>query len=405
MRASGVLNAMSAEKIRFPGVYARESRSRRHAGRPDVCFTIDTVVPGADACARIWAGPARASARALASQMRARLIHKAKTKAALGELYTPHPRTLTLGEAFSRYRREWLEARGKRADSDQWMFDAHLAELAPLPLPEITPYLLDSLMTGLTRKGLSPQTVKHMVGLIRRVMRRMAAWGLYAGPMPFAAVKIPRPNNARQRFLTPEEARALLTGPEKTQPSDLADGSDQSAMRPAFRRNRGSQGRGYQYGRPQHLYRGIQERSGPARGHDRRRGARPGRAAPAPAEALLFPSRSGGLMRGVSESFNRAVDELGLNAADREAALRNGRTDGRRIEDRRQRVVFHTLRHTYASWLAMSGEGQAMIADLLGHHSLEMSARYTHLMPDARRATARSIERLFSHDGPPEHPE
>lgn len=392
-------------KTRFPGVYARESRSRRHAGRPDVCFTIDYRDAGGRRVRKDLGWASEGFSAALASQMRARLIHKAKTKAALGELYTPHPRTLTLGEAFSRYRREWLEARGKRADSDQWMFDAHLAELAPLPLPEITPYLLDSLMTGLTRKGLSPQTVKHMVGLIRRVMRRMAAWGLYAGPMPFAAVKIPRPNNARQRFLTPEEARALLTALKKR--------SRQTWLMALI-----SLQCGLRFGEIAALRAGDinmaarsicigESKSGQARHAVMTEDVAHALAElpPRPAEALLFPSRSGGLMRGVSESFNRAVDELGLNAADREAALRNGRTDGRRIEDRRQRVVFHTLRHTYASWLAMSGEGQAMIADLLGHHSLEMSARYTHLMPDARRATARSIERLFSHDGPPEHPE
>lgn len=392
-------------KTRFPGVYARESRARRHAGRPDICFTIDYRDARGRRVRKDLGWASEGFSAALASQMRARLIHEAKAKAALGELYAPPQQTLTLGEAFSRYRREWLEARGKRVDSDQWMFDAHLAKLAPLPLPEITPYLLDNLMTELARKGLSPQTVKHMIGLIRRVMRRMAAWGLYAGPMPFAAIKIPRPNNARQRFLTPQEARALLAAIKKRSPQTwlMALISLQCGLRfgeiAALRvRDMNVSTRSIYIG---------ESKSGQARHavmtEDVARAL--AELPPSPAEALLFPSRGGGIMSSVSESFNRAVDELELNAAEQGAALPEGRTAGRKIEDRRRRVVFHTLRHTYASWLAMSGQGQAMIADLLGHHSLEMSARYTHLMPDARRATAQSIERLFSHDEPPEHPE
>ena len=83
-----------------------------------------------------------------------------------------------------------------------------------------------------------------------------------------------------------------------------------------------------------------------------------------------------------SSSFDRAVAALGLN-------------DG--VDDRRQRVVFHTLRHTYASWLALSGERELAIADLLGHTTTAMTRRYAHLMDNARRGTAEKISALF-HD-------
>lgn len=46
--------------------------------------------------------------------------------------------------------------------------------------------------------------------------------------------------------------------------------------------------------------------------------------------------------------------------------------------------------------------GKVSIAELLGHASLEMSRRYTHLMPDAKRDAALSIDRLFTHGGHPE---
>lgn len=95
-------------------------------------------------------------------------------------------------------------------------------------------------------------------------------------------------------------------------------------------------------------------------------------------------------MAQVSDTFARAVDALGLNDLCRDG------TSTAKITDRRQRVVFHTLRHTYASWLASSGAGQAMIAELLGHSSLEMSRRYTHLMGDEKRDSGERISRILN---------
>jgi len=40
---------------------------------------------------------------------------------------------------------------------------------------------------------------------------------------------------------------------------------------------------------------------------------------------------------------------------------------------------FHDLRHTAASYLAMNGASMAEIADILGHKTLQMSKRYSHL--------------------------
>lgn len=52
---------------------------------------------------------------------------------------------------------------------------------------------------------------------------------------------------------------------------------------------------------------------------------------------------------------------------------------------------FHDLRHTAASYLAMSGASLLEIADILGHKSLNMTKRYSHL---TLRHTAGVIERM-----------
>ena len=79
---------------------------------------------------------------------------------------------------------------------------------------------------------------------------------------------------------------------------------------------------------------------------------------------LVFTDRDGGKIKRVSFSFYRAVDELKLNEG---------------ISDPRQKVVYHTLRHTFASWLVESGESLYTVSRLLGHSSLEMAARYSHI--------------------------
>src|SRR5690606_33472555 len=52
------------------------------------------------------------------------------------------------------------------------------------------------------------------------------------------------------------------------------------------------------------------------------------------------------------------------------------------IED----FVFHDLRHTAASYLAMSGATVAELADVLGHRTLQMVQRYAHFSEGHRQA-------------------
>lgn len=50
-----------------------------------------------------------------------------------------------------------------------------------------------------------------------------------------------------------------------------------------------------------------------------------------------------------------------------------------------EKLVFHSLRHTHASWLAQQGAPLLAIADSMGHKSLAMTKRYSHLCIDSRK--------------------
>lgn len=90
----------------------------------------------------------------------------------------------------------------------------------------------------------------------------------------------------------------------------------------------------------------------------------------------VFLDRKGNKIVAPSAAFARVVDRLGLN-------------DG--VRDRRQRVTFHTLRHTYASWLVEAGVDLYTVSKLLGHKSLAMTQRYAHVGPNAQRQAVQDL--------------
>ncbi len=56
---------------------------------------------------------------------------------------------------------------------------------------------------------------------------------------------------------------------------------------------------------------------------------------------------------------------------------------GLEIDDRKNRVVIHTLRHTFASQLAMAGTPILTIQRLMNHADIAQTMRYAKLAPDA----------------------
>lgn len=58
-----------------------------------------------------------------------------------------------------------------------------------------------------------------------------------------------------------------------------------------------------------------------------------------------------------------------------------------------KRITWHGLRHSFASHLVMRGASLKAVQELLGHESIEMTLRYSHLTPDVRRSAVQLLDR------------
>lgn len=83
----------------------------------------------------------------------------------------------------------------------------------------------------------------------------------------------------------------------------------------------------------------------------------------------------------VSNTVQRAIDELGFN-------------DG--VIDSRDRLTFHSWRHTYATWLLEQGTDIHTVSQLLRHSTLAMTQRYVHPHEKKLRDATKSMDSIFN---------
>jgi integrase len=366
------------ERTKYPGVYQREAAGKLFKGKPDLCYDVTYKLDGKKIWEKIgWTSEGYTAK--LAADIRSERLRSMRHGEELPRQKKKAPR---FGDAWDKYR-TWAERNKSRAGKDDISrYDKHLkAALADKRLDEIAPFDLERLKSDLLKRGLAPATVKHCLVIVRQVFNKAVAWGLYKGPNPVTAVKMPVLQNSRERFLSHAEADRLLERLKEVRTLNLHD-MCLLALHTGLRRGEIFNLKGHDLDFENGVIRVADTKNLTTRHAYMTAATRSmlERRNPEAPDALVFPDRDGNKRVAMSKNFQRIVDELSFNAS---------------VTDRRQRVSFHTLRHTFASWLAMQGESLITLKDLLGHKTTAMTERYSHLIPDhKRRAVARLEDAL-----------
>lgn len=252
--------------------------------------------------------------------------------------------------------------------------------IGKMPFKTIFPMHLEKIKKNMIKADKSPRTIEYTFAIIRQIWNMAKRDGIIHKESPTKEVKLPKIDNGRVRFLTHDEADKLLAGLESKskQVHDMALLSLNCGLRPSeiFNLTWGD----------------IDLDRGTMILRDSKNGTRPGfmtdevkvmlnSIGAGSRDELIFPDRNGRKTSRISNTFQRTVTDLDFN-------------DG--VSDDRQKVVFYTLRHTYASWLVEAGEHLYVVQKLLGHSTLAMTERYSHVRENTMQNAVKNLEKKIS---------
>ena len=239
-------------------------------------------------------------------------------------------------------------------------------------------FLIESYKQDRLKEGVKPSTVNRELNILRAILYKAKEWGLYTGELP--KVKTFKVSDERVRFLTPEELKALIDAcPEWFRPAvkfACLTGLRASELF-SLTWDRVNLSQGYI--------------TVPARYSKTKETKR----IPLHPKAIevLKEIKAKQKEKGIDHGYvftNRmgkpySVEGQGYKRVFKTACKKAG------IEDFR----FHDLRHTFASYLVMSGVDLYTVQELMRHSSPRMTKRYAHLSPEHIRKELKKLRGIL----------
>lgn len=248
------------------------------------------------------------------------------------------------------------------------------------PLKEISPFHIEKIKRKMLADKKAPRTIQYVLATVRQVWNMARRNGVVNIDSPTKPVKIPKFDNRRQRFLNHTEADLLL--------STLKDRS-----RPLYEICLLALHSGMRASEIFHLTWGCVDTH---RGIINILDAKSGKGRPVfmtkqvenmflnmnhgKNDVFVFQKRKNEPYTEVPTLFRRVIQELKFNE---------------NVSDPRQRVCFHTLRHSFGSWHAEGGTDLYVIKELLGHGTIALTERYSHLSNGTLQTATKNFERNF----------
>ncbi len=280
---------------------------------------------------------------------------------------------------------EYLPIQKMHKDRNTWVKEEQHANnwlypiVGGIPVKDICAFHLEKIKKAMLDAGRTPRTIQYCFATFRQTWNHARREGILSADSPTRNVKIPKFDNQRQRYLTPDECKDLLDELRKHSTptyymavisldaglrfSEIAglQWQDVDTVRKTIFLRDTKSGRNrtvYMTNRVKSLFAGMQKQQ---------------------PDSLIFPDSKGGRMAHISKTFDECVERLGLNSG---------------IDDDRLKCVFHTLRHTHASRLLESGTDIYRVKELLGHANVTTTERYSHVTADRLRSAVANMERM-----------
>jgi integrase len=391
-------------KTNFRGVRYHEHETRKHGVKQDKYFTIRYKLAGKDKEEGLgWASNGWTAAKAYdrlrelkenqkigqGAQTLAekREILKEQKQAQAADKERLEKENITFGQYwentyFPTYKIGRKESTSRKGQEHfkNWIEPV----IGKMPLKDIKPFAIEKIKKNILGADKAPRTLQYILATIRQAWNTARLNGLVIGDSPTKQIKIPKVDNKRVRFLSYEEAEALLSALKEadTLTHDLALLSLNCGLRfgeiAALKwghididkgmieivDSKGGQGRiAFMTGKVKTMF-------------DKMKSRKP--------DEYIFTNENGEKLNDPPRVFHDVVDEIDLN---------NG------VNDPRRKVVFHSLRHTFASWHVTAGTDIYAVKSLLGHSNISMTERYSHLAPETLQNATRTLEKAINKAG------
>lgn len=246
-------------------------------------------------------------------------------------------------------------------------------------LAEVKKQDIEDIKTNMIKKKRADDTIKKTIAIVFQTYKFAIENELYDGAIPTVNVKVHCKDNKRTRYLTREEARKLLDEIwiHSQQVHDMACVALYAGLRAKEIRNLKWEHIIWNSNRLFAKWRKNGENSLiPI--HPKLREILLKRFQCKDSE-YVFTGKDGLAPKNISGTFRKCVKKLKLNEG---------------VTDSLNKVVFHTLRHTYASWLVEKGVDLYTTQKLMGHKDIKMTQRYAHLAPGYLEKAVNSLESI-----------
>jgi integrase len=253
---------------------------------------------------------------------------------------------------------QWINGRHLSAVTKAYRINDLVSHFGSIPLRRFNTLLAEQYQTELMNRGLKPASVNKNISILKAMFKKAVDWNMVEEETLkyIRRVKNLTENNRRLRYLSKEECQTLISA---------CNGHLKSIV--TFALNTGCR-----KGEILNLrWENVDLKHGfilldKTKNGDRReipingtvRGILQGLTRRLDVPCVFFDSATGKPYGDVKRSFNTAT---------RRAGIRD--------------FHFHDLRHTFASHLVMAGVDITTVKELLGHKTLTMTLRYSHLAP------------------------